>query len=53
MTRLWRYGSYVWTSAAAGWFVLGYVTGLEVCYVVGLACCGTAFVWLSLAGWSK
>lgn len=33
-----KIGSLIWTGCAAGWLVLGIVTGLAECYIVGLGC---------------
>jgi len=31
-------GSYIWTACSAGWLVIGYVTGVEMAYAVGVGC---------------
>jgi hypothetical protein len=43
--RWWRIGSYIWTSCAAGWLVLGLVTRLPVCFIVCFACVLCSIGW--------
>lgn len=35
----------MWTASSAGWLVLGYVTGVELALVCGLACGLMACIW--------
>jgi hypothetical protein len=39
----------MWTASAAGWMVLGMVTGFEVCFIAGFACILVAYAWIDIA----
>lgn len=36
-------GGLIWTGCAAAWLVLGVVTGLPECYLVGLGCIAVSY----------
>lgn len=40
-----RFGTYIWTAASAGWFVIGYVTSLDQAYLASILCGGMAVIY--------
>ena len=50
MKRLLRMGSLIWTACSAGWFVLGYVTGLTQAYMTGVGCLAVAALFYNMGG---
>ena len=49
MTRLLRRSGLIWTACAAGWLVLGYITGLASAYLVGVGCLTMAVRFYNMA----
>ena len=49
MDKWLKIGSLIWTGCAAGWLVLGIVTGLVECYIVGLGCAVMSYLFHAVA----
>ena len=50
MKRLLRLSGLIWTACSAGWLVLGYITGLDIAYIVGVGCLAAAALFYNMGG---
>jgi hypothetical protein len=42
---MFSWGTYIWTACSAGWFVIAYITQVDVAWIVGIGCILVAYLW--------